>query len=255
MNAAAPHSRDRRATARGFTLLEVMVAVAILGLGLTAILSAQFGALNGVSRARGMSGAVGYARCKMSELEEHLRKDGFAELEEHDNGACCGDASPGYWCEWRIEKPTFPDGTSAKLDLDTSKLGALGKLAEGGPAPAGSAPIDPSAGLGGITQALGPGAGELAAGGVGGIASMVMEMVYPSLKRLFEASSRRVTVVIHWDDRGRDQNFDVVQWVTRPQPAIGPTPDSDDVAAALGVPGTTGAGTAGTTNGSMGARR
>ncbi|MBM4360345.1 MAG: prepilin-type N-terminal cleavage/methylation domain-containing protein [Deltaproteobacteria bacterium] len=235
---------------RGFTLLEVMVAVAILGLGLTAILSAQFGALNGVSYARGMSGAVGYARCKMSEIEEELRRDGFAELDEADSGPCCGDGSPGYTCEWRIEKPTFPDGTSAKLDLDTSSLGSLGKLAEGGAVapPAGGAPVDASAGLSGITQALGPGASDLAAGGVSGIASMVMGMVYPTMKRLFEASSRRVTVVIHWDDRGRDRSFDVVQWVTSPKPATG-VADSPDDLSGLGAGAGTGTGSSPATGG------
>ena len=210
---------------RGFTLLEVMVAVSILGLGLTAILSAQFGAMNGIAHARGMSGAVGYARCKMTEIEGRLQRDGFAELDEHDSGPCCGEDSPDYPCDWRIEKPSFPDGTSAKLDLDTSKLGSIGKLAGGAQsgAPGGAT------GLGGITEALGPDAAELASGGIGGIASAVMGMVYPSLKRVFEASSRRITVVIHWDERGRDHHFDVVQWVTHPQRATGTANGPEDL--------------------------
>ena len=71
------HGRSHRSTARGFTLLEVLVAVAILGLGLTTILSAQFSAVIGTAHARHMSVAVGLARCKMSELEDHLQRDGF----------------------------------------------------------------------------------------------------------------------------------------------------------------------------------
>ena len=43
-------SRRSKRTRIGFTLLEVMVAVAILGLGLTAIFAAQAGALASVSR-------------------------------------------------------------------------------------------------------------------------------------------------------------------------------------------------------------
>ena len=66
----------RRARRRGFTLLEVLVAVAILGLGLTAILSAQFSAVSGVAHARHMSLAVGLARCKMSEIEQQLKVEG-----------------------------------------------------------------------------------------------------------------------------------------------------------------------------------
>ncbi len=219
-----------RRSSNGFTLLEVMVAVAILGLGLTAVLSAQFGAVKGVSHARGLSVAVGLARCKMSEVEEDLRKNGYQELDKSDSGACCGDGMPGFWCEWRIEKPQFPAANSAKLDLDTAGLGGVGKLAEGAKGGAGTPPLNLDAGIGGITEALGPGVGQMAAGGIGGIASTVMTMVYPSLKKLFEASSRRVIVTVHWEERSRDYHFDVVQWVTKPQPAMGPSDTPEDLA-------------------------
>ena len=58
---------------RGFTLLEVMVAVAILGLGLTAILSAQFSAVSATAHAKILSISTGLARCKMTELEDYVR--------------------------------------------------------------------------------------------------------------------------------------------------------------------------------------
>ena len=45
-----------------FTLLEVMVAVAILGLGLTVILTAQTGLFSSTKRAGQLSQAVGLAR-------------------------------------------------------------------------------------------------------------------------------------------------------------------------------------------------
>src|SRR5262249_13241426 len=74
--------RDPERRARGFTLLEVMVAVAILGLGLTAILSAQAGAFASAAHARHVSVATGLARCKMSEVEEHLAgPEGYPELD------------------------------------------------------------------------------------------------------------------------------------------------------------------------------
>ncbi|MSP24105.1 MAG: prepilin-type N-terminal cleavage/methylation domain-containing protein [Myxococcales bacterium] len=208
----------RRSYARGFTLLEVLVAVAILGLGLTAILSAQFSAVSAVSHARGLSVAVGLARCKMTELEGQLAKDGMSELDVNEHGPCCeGGAELGYRCEWRIEKPVFPP-ESAKLDLDaeldlgTDELGALSKLAASGE---GAPGLDPNAGLAGVTDALG-GADGLAAAGVGGVASMVMGLVYADLKLAFEAATRRVTVIVHWQDGKRPRSFDVVEWVTSP---------------------------------------
>ena len=59
---------------RGFTLLEVMVAVAILGLSLTVILSAQAGLYSGGTYGQHTSIAIGLARCRMTELEERARQ-------------------------------------------------------------------------------------------------------------------------------------------------------------------------------------
>lgn len=210
-------------TERGFTLLEVMVAVAILGLGLTAILSAQAGAVSGAAHARHMSVAVGLARCKMSELEEHLFRDGFQELDEADSGPCCdGDETPNITCSWRIEKPEFPEPDLGELDLDTDvgsgALGALGLLDRQGK---GEQVFDADTSVHDVAETL-AGENELAAvasEGMGGIAAMVMSMVYPDLKGLFEASSRRVTVVLTWTEGARSYDIELVQWITDPRQA------------------------------------
>src|SRR5262249_6670152 len=49
---------------RGFTLLEVLVAIAILGLGLTAILSAQTGLFASSMYAEHVSSSIGLLRCR-----------------------------------------------------------------------------------------------------------------------------------------------------------------------------------------------
>src|SRR5690606_3853502 len=58
----------RRRVLGGFTLLEVMVAVAILALSLVAIFSSEGGAIRAGARARQMSAATLLARCKMAEV-------------------------------------------------------------------------------------------------------------------------------------------------------------------------------------------
>jgi general secretion pathway protein I len=58
--------------ARGFTLLEVMMAIAILGLGLSVLLGAQTGLFASATRAEHISVATGLARCRMSEIELEL---------------------------------------------------------------------------------------------------------------------------------------------------------------------------------------
>ena len=138
--------------ARGFTLLEVLVAVAILGLGVTAILSAQAGVFAQAAYARDISVATGLLRCKMTELEEHLLRDGFQLTDENGAGPCCeGDEVPNMRCAWRVEAPVFPEAKFGDLDLG-------GALNFGSPSTAGSAsPLAGALGLlsGGSSSPLG----------------------------------------------------------------------------------------------------
>ena len=76
---------------RGFTLLEVLVAIAILGLGMTAILSAQTGLFASSSYAERISLASGMVRCRLSELELKLNKEGYPLTDQKDEGNCCND--------------------------------------------------------------------------------------------------------------------------------------------------------------------
>src|SRR5262245_62616960 len=73
-----------KAARRGFSLLEVMVAIAILGLALTVILSAQGGLAASNNSAAKMSIATSLARCKMTELEQKLLRDGYPEIDAID---------------------------------------------------------------------------------------------------------------------------------------------------------------------------
>ncbi|HHH30803.1 MAG TPA: prepilin-type N-terminal cleavage/methylation domain-containing protein [Polyangiaceae bacterium] len=237
---------DQRQRQRGFTLLEVLVAVAILGLGLTAILSAQFSAVTGVGHARHMSLAVGLARCKMSEIEQQLATEGFPEVSLEDSGACCeGDTTPNISCSWVVERPTFPELNLGGLDLDADLDGTpLGNLAEG--SKSGSTT---GSDLGDVASSLAGGdTGDIAgaaAAGIGGIISMVMEIVYPELKNIFEASTRRVTLVLTWTEGDRSYDIELVQWVTQPQPGL--MPDADQVTG--GIPGVNDTGSGATPGG------
>jgi general secretion pathway protein I len=48
---------------------------------------------------------------------------------------------------------------------------------------------------------------------------MVMGMVYPSLKLMFEASIRRLTVTVRWKEGPNKRELGLVQYVTSPQAA------------------------------------
>ncbi|MBK9262450.1 MAG: type II secretion system protein [Polyangiaceae bacterium] len=248
--------RKRRAL-RGFTLLEVMVATAILGLGLTAILSAQAGAFATAAHARNLSVATTLARCKMGEIEERLSEpEGMPELEEIDSGPCCeGDETPNLRCTWKIEKPQFPEPKLGELDLDTGldlstpaggtssasggaagglgPLGAMLGMPGGDPSSAMSALGDSSGGLGDIAGAMGAAGGMEA---LGGMLQLVGTFVYPQLKMIYETNARRITLTVTWTEGSREYSFDVVQWYVNPQPSL-PTNELVDAASGGGLPG------------------
>jgi general secretion pathway protein I len=252
---------------RGFTLLEVMMAVAILGLCLTAILSAQAGAFANATFARNISIATTLQRCKMTELEEYLKRNGFQETDEADSGPCCDDQDTrGMRCSWKIEKPVFPEAKLGELDLGAgldmntpnSALGDLAGGLQGGAAAPGAGGLP--GGAAGLLGLLGGGAGALpgaetaldpdagagagsdrlaetlgAAGSseaISGILPMLMGLVYPGMKSMYEASTRRVTVTVTFMHLGKEYPMELVQWVTSPRTvndAMNPLdPNSED---------------------------
>lgn len=224
---------------RGFTLLEVMVALAILGLGLTVILSSQTGLLAAVGRVRGETYAQNLLRCRMTEIELDLSMTGFSLLDETDSGECCEDEDePGYTCEWKIESVELPDpsaveqelseaGTDgdasadADADVDPDELGAEAPSSTSGPTGIMGAlsTIEQSGG-----SALGSGSGlsdlggmlEDTSGGADGMISMALSLVYPDLKPMLEASIRRVTVKVKWKEGQKERDLSAVQYVTNP---------------------------------------
>lgn len=245
--------------ARAFTLIEVLVAVAILGLGLTAILAAQAGTFASVGHAKHLSQASGLMRCKMSELEEDLRTNGFDIQDVEGAGPCCEKADDSVMtCTWRVERPTFPEPKYGDLNLDASLdigpgsgNGATGKagLAEAlGSLSPSKSDLPQTGNVGDVAGALADTGGNIADGAT----QMMMGIVYPEVQQIFQTGSRRITVSITWNEGKVPFTSELVQWVTNAR-AAGvvseiPTEDVDDPATA----GTTGSTGAGRTGGGMG---
>jgi hypothetical protein len=59
---------------------------------------------------------------------------------------------------------------------------------------------------------------QMGGGGVGtqGLLSMVMGFVYPFLKPMMEASIRKITVVVRWNEGSKVKEFQLLQYVTNP---------------------------------------
>lgn len=208
----------KRSSSRGFTLLEVLVAIAILGLGLTAILGAQAGLFASATRAEKLTVASNLVRCQMEETERKLLREGLPYLDDTDEGDCCddeGEGVDGYTCETKVERVTLPeprgaaaeDGGTDDPSSDMGPLGMLAQLQESQAAPGATG----AGSLQDIAQTLGKGAS------VDGMGPMVMGMVYPSLKPMLEASIRRVTVTVKWTEGVMNRELPVTQFVAYPQ--------------------------------------
>ena len=81
------------------------------------------------SQARNVSAATGLVRCKMSEVEQTLRQEGFQELDQTESGPCCdGVEDAKFSCAWRVEKLELPEEQLGQLDLDSGlDLGGEGE--------------------------------------------------------------------------------------------------------------------------------
>ena len=232
-------TRPRSGIAAGsaaFTLLEVMVAVAILGLGLTVILTAQTGLFSSAKRASQLTQAVGLARCKMSEIELQLLKEGYQLTADNEVGPCCdGEDAKDMSCKWTVSPVMLPElamgggsgadagaGTSSGMDMGMGAEGAMDPLAKLGEG-LDKTKEDFTSGntqgavgnLMGMMGGMNPGAGPSM--GAGALAPMAMSLVYPQLKGMLEASIRKVTVQVIWKDGSTNRDLTVVQYLTNPQ--------------------------------------
>jgi general secretion pathway protein I len=221
MNPLAPFRRP--GFVRGFTLLEVLVAVAILGLGLSVILGAQTGLFSNAKRAQRLSLATGLARCRMSELELELLQNGYPLVDQESEGECCMDeASDGFTCSWKIQRVELPEAT--EMDQDA---------ADGGVDTAASEGVGPFAALSALQKSGGAGLGENP--DIGALAEQLTAgsgesggLVYPSLKPMLEASIRKVTVDVKWKEGVTDRSLQITQYVTDPkQGELDPELDPD----------------------------
>jgi general secretion pathway protein I len=199
----------------GFTLLEVLMAIAILGLALTVLLGAQTGLFANAKRAERLSLATNVARCRMSELELELLQKGYPLIDQESEGDCCmGESEGDFHCSWKIQRVELPETSGMEGDADggvgsesTGALGALMDIQEKGPAALGE-----GADISSLAENLGS-----ASSGTDGLVSMVMGFVYPSLKPMLEASIRKIVVTVGWKEGVRERTLVVTQFVTDPR--------------------------------------
>ena len=192
---------------RGFTVIEIMVAVLVLSSSLVAIFAAQFAAVATTTYAKNITHATQLAKCKMNELELLFIEEGFQEGDVLESGDCCefleGEVPENFACEWSVETVTFPDMTDSMSDSllgDDEGTGATDLM----------------------TQVTGGGSGVgdmMQSGQMDDMADMGMDMIsslMPMVTGLLEQAIRRVTVKVVWKEGITEKDFELMQYVTHP---------------------------------------
>jgi general secretion pathway protein I len=179
--------------AGGFTLLEVMVALAILAMGLMALSDVVGGALRNHARAGRLDVATLLARGKMVELEEAFERKGFRDFDEEDEGSFEREGHAEV--RWKLEvlRPRVELGPERILQLLTGSEGgdlsallggtAGGKDAQGGP------------------QTVTPGTAAVA-----GTLNAQLTAMGEQIKK----AVREVRLTVSWPEGARQDSFTVV---------------------------------------------
>jgi len=244
--------RPRIATSRaGFTLLEVTVALAILGLGLVAVVDLNAGATRLHDESQHITIATELARAKMVDLEVKLNQDGFSDFDKEIDGTFEEEGRGDFTWKAEIIKPDLAKSTTQLTQMIT---GAMGGGATGGQAGGGGL-TGPLAGLlgqaalnppasGSSTPSSGSGAPSPVTTGLGGIlggaANGLIQSQVEGLVQQIQKGVREVRLTINWKDGTRTDGFTVTTHMVVLNPTgagitnANPTDPNNTAANALG---------------------
>ena len=191
----------RRRPARGFTLLEVMVALAILAMGLMALSDVTGGALRNHVRASQLDVATLLARGKLVELEERFERKGFRDFDESEEGTFEADGHAEVRWNLQVLRPRVELGPERILSLLTG--GAQGGGAGGGTGDALQALLSQLApkGRSGEPQTVTPGSAAIAG---------ALQAQLTTLGEQIKKGVREVRLTVDWPEGQRRSSFTVV---------------------------------------------
>ena len=179
---------------KGFSLIEVMIAMAILSGALTWIVVGMARNIQAENHAKLMTTATFLARSKMTDLEDDLHEKGFGEFEKDTTGTFEDKGFSRFGWKVVVDKVQLPSTDQVQ--------GALGHTQDVKNAVTGK---DPS--TTGATQGQDPLTSSVAA----------MSTQFGMIKDVLEGGIRRVTITIAWNEGRKPYDVTVVAYVTDPR--------------------------------------
>jgi general secretion pathway protein I len=199
----------------GFTLLEVVVALAILGLSLMAIYDLNAGAVAMHAYSKKLTVASLLARSKMTDLEQDLYDKGFNADDEEKSGDFADEGWSSFKWRAKIVAPKT-DGVSPD-----QLLGAIFGLPLGGGSDGsgdllkmlglGGSSSTPPAATGSTTSAPTPTQSGL--GGMAGIGAGLIQTQFTQLVDQITKAVREVQLTVTWKDGKQVETLDIVTHV------------------------------------------
>jgi len=173
----------RRTRAAGFSLLEVMVSLAILAMSLVVLSRVVTTNVSAANHSRLTTAATFLARTRISMMEQSLLEYGFAEMDGEDTGDFAQEGFPAFRWYTSVERIELPADSTQKVQQASAKS----------------------------TQSNNP--MEMLSGFMGGFMATLMDPIRLGLQE----SVRKLTVRVKWNEPGRlEQSFEVVNFLTDP---------------------------------------
>jgi len=172
--------------ARGFSLLEVMIAMAILAGALTWLVVGVSRNIKAENHAKLMTTANFLAREKMVDIEDDLYEKGFGEFEKEQAGAFDDKGFSRFSWKAIVDKVELPSAEQMQTVLSNAQQARQSLL--GGatdPSTQGQAGVNTPGGASSSSNPLTAGAGALAS-------------QFEVIKGVLEEAIRRVTIQITW---------------------------------------------------------
>ena len=167
----------------GFSLLEVMVSLAILAMALVVLSRVVTTNVSAANHARLTTAATFLARTRISMMEQSLLEYGFAEMDGEDNGDFTQEGFPAFRWYTNVERIELPADSGQKVQQAASK------------------------------QTMSNNPMEMLSGFMGGFMATLMDPIRLGLQE----SVRKLTVKVKWYEAGKlEQSFEVVNFMTDP---------------------------------------